>query len=134
MRVQVRKAIFGVLGVVLLCLPATAWAVPLDNPEVVVDTTLAQTQPLEAPNLSRDAASLEKELLVSIGYDTVILEPNAPYEIFLDDISLGLFTSDSNGQLFVQVKLPLGTLPGSYMLNVTDQNVLIAQKTIQITP
>jgi hypothetical protein len=142
--VFVRKSLFIVLGAVLLCLPAAAFAEPLDSSEIdraIADILNAPdleplpalpTDPIDAPRLSKDVASLDKELLVSIGHDTAVLDPNAPYEIFLDDTSLGTYTSDANGQLFVQVVLPTDIRPGPHRLKVTDQvSALIAQKTIK---
>lgn len=144
MKQLVKKAVFGVLGAVLLCAPATVFAEPLDTdydapqfsetlqaPELdQVISDIDQPDFMHAPHLSRDVADPRKELLVSIGHDTAVLEPNAPYEIFLDDTSLGTYESDANGQLFVQVKIPASTTPGPHTLKVSNDSLTL-QKPIQ---
>ena len=77
-----KKAVFGVLGAILLCLPATAFAIPLDDatevvvpeittppepPEAEVAPPQQATEAVEAPYLSKGTVTAGKELLVSIG-------------------------------------------------------------------
>lgn len=131
-----KKAIFCVLGAILLCLPATAFAMPLDDAieptEAEVTPLQEATEAIEAPYLSKDVVTAGKELLVSIGSTSGIkLIPGGMYEIFLDDTSLGSYHADYNGQLFVQVKIPANTTPGTHTLKTTNQ-ALTLQKTIKI--
>lgn len=125
------------LGAVLLCLPATVFAEPLDTATPPTQVRPAEliipdkTQIIESPHLVRNNVAAGREVLVSIGPDTLVLEPNAPHEIFLDEISLGTYTSDYNGQLFVQVKIPAGTTPGPHQIQVKTPTQTI-QKSVQI--
>jgi hypothetical protein len=141
-----RNLAFAVLGSVLLCLPATAWAEPLDaathqitDQRVRPFGTPTKTEPLveatEAPYLSRDVVTAGKELLVSIGQSSGIkLVPGGMYEILLDETSLGSYPADPNGQLFVQVPIPPTTPSGIHTLKATDNLSTNLQKTINIHP
>ncbi len=135
-KVWVRNSLFIVFGVVLLCLPAAAFAEPLDSGVTQIDqlTEPIQKPAIQAPRLSKDIVRPDKELLVSIGHDTAVLEPNAPYEIFLDDVSLGIFNSDPNGQLFVQVKIPAAKQAGAVTLHVKGLGLEVSKEVTLVLP
>ena len=145
MKVFVRKGVFVICMLALLCLPATAWAVPLapvpnlepaetphletNDPKLATDDLGLETT--YAPYLSKDAASPDKELLVSIGASSGIkLTPGAIYQIYIGETLVKEHHADQNGQLFTQIKIP-PALTGPQTLKVTSKDLTL-QKPLKI--
>lgn len=135
------------LGAVLLCVPSVAWAEPLDtgflnvpelsetiqDPELTdIINDLENTEPVEADFLSKDYVIAGKELLISIGQSSGIkLVPGGMYEIFLDDTLLLTNPADQNGQLFVQISIPVDGSAGFHTIRLITPTRTF-RKSIQI--